>query len=187
MKPLFIAAAACLPLALTACSTQQTVEHTGAIPPPRAGDAATDEAMLARLGSLEGEWEMQGEDGTWTTASVFTVSSNGSVVREIMFPGEPHEMTNLYHMDGTDAVVTHYCAIGNQPRMVAAGIDQTADGPSIDFGFDSVSNLRDSHDHVMGGLRLVFVDDNTIQEHWTSLDQQGEVASEMVFNYRRKR
>jgi hypothetical protein len=90
-----------------------------------------------------------------------------------MFPGEPHEMTNLYHMDGTDVVCTHYCAAGNQPRMVASGLTHTPEGPAMEFKFDSVSNLRETHDHYMGSLRLVMLDENTIRQEWTSLDREG--------------
>ena len=149
-------------------------------------DAAADQQMLSRIKSLEGEWEMEDENGNWNTASVVAVSSNGSVVRQVMFPGAAHEMTNLYHMDGSDAVVTHYCAVGNQPRMVAPKMTSTPEGDAIAFDFDSVSNLLPSHDHVMGKLRLVFLDDNHFREDWTSMDRDGNVASEMSFTYRRK-
>lgn len=176
-------------LAVVGCAgpAQQGVAADKPWPEPRDGSASLDESVMSLLGSLDGEWEMKGEDGEWHLSSVFAVSSSGSVVREIMFPGEPHEMTNLYHMDGTDAVVTHYCAIGNQPRMTATGIEQTPEGPAIDFTFESVSNLRESQSHVMGGLRLVFVDENTLQEHWTSLTNSGELDHEMTFEMRRKR
>ena len=156
------------------------------IPSPRLSDPDLDAAVMEHLGSLAGEWEMQDESGNWNTSSVFTLSSNGSVVREIMFPGSPNEMTNLYHMDGTDIVATHYCAIGNQPRMVASGLETTDDGPAIAFGFDSVSNLRESQSHVMGELRLVFIDDNTLREEWTSMTPDGEVENVMTFDMRRK-
>lgn len=168
------------------CDTDGDPE-AGRWPAPLDASQSLDESVMSRLNSLEGEWEMQGEDGVWTTSSIFAVSSSGSVVREIMFPGEPHEMTNLYHMDGTEAVATHYCAIGNQPRMTAAGVEQTEGGPAIDYTFDSVSNLRESQSHVMGGLRLVFVDENTLHQHWTSLNNEGEFDHEMTFELRRKR
>lgn len=186
MKRTPLTAALCLPLALTACTTYQADDRATLLPVPHTTNAAADSAIFSHLNALEGEWEMQDEDGNWNTAAIFAVSSNGSVVREIMFPGSPSEMTNLYHMDGSEAVVTHYCAAGNQPRMTASGLQTTADGPAIDYTFDSVSNLRDSHDHVMGGLKLVFIDANNLQEHWTTLDKNGEVAGEMTFDMRRK-
>jgi hypothetical protein len=160
--------------------------HT-AWPSPRPISGDLDEAVMTRLTSLDGQWEMMQEDGSWGPGPIFAVSSNGSVVREIMFPGMPHEMTNLYHMDGGEAVATHYCAVGNQPRMTASRVEQTADGPSIDYTFDSVSNFRDSHPSVMGGLRLTFVDEDTLHQRWTSYNAEGEQASDpMTFILRRK-
>ena len=38
----------------------------------------------------------------------------------------------------------------------------------------------------MGGLTVVFVDEDTMHQHWTSYDTEGEVAHEMTFVFRRK-
>ena len=45
-------------------------------------------------------------------------TGGGSAVTETLFPGTAHEMMSVYHMDGDDLVLTHYCAGGNQPRMM---------------------------------------------------------------------
>ena len=122
-------------------------------------------ALLDQIKSLEGTWTMLDENGQTITASVFTVSSNGSVVREIMFPGQPHEMTNVYHMDGPTMVVTHYCAVGNQPRMRAL----PGDTPGvIVFEFDSVTNMTKPDEHRMGGLVLTMKDADHVVASWTS-------------------
>jgi len=144
-----------------------------------------DDKVLGALASLEGEWQLVDENGNLVNGSEFKLTSAGSVVREIMFPGDPHEMTNTYHMDGTKVVCTHYCAAGNQPRMVATGMEDTPDGPSLHFKLDSVSNYRKDHDHYMGELRLTLVDANTIHQDWKSLDANGEVANEMTFVMKR--
>ena len=49
--------------------------------------------------------------------SSYRVASGGSVVQETLFPGSPHEMISMYHLAGGQLVMTHYCAMGNQPRM----------------------------------------------------------------------
>ena len=178
-------------MSLTGCHAHHGGHHhrgsdAGVVRQPDSPDA--DAEVLRVLSSLAGEWEMQGEDGKMMPASVFTVTAAGSAVREIMFPGEAHEMTNLYHLDGGDTVVcTHYCAAGNQPRMVADGMTQMPDGPGFDFRIDSVSNLRESHDHYMGSLKLVMVDDNTLHEVWSSLDRDGKPSGDpMIFVLKRK-
>lgn len=186
--PLRLIALAAAAASLSACATHEdhAADHHADVFARTDTDPAADAALMSALSALEGEWRTQDENGGWVTATVFTVSSNDSVIREVMFPGTPNEMTNVYHMDGTKAVVTHYCAAGNQPRMVATGITQTDEGPAIDYTLDRVSNLRPDHTHVMGGLRVVFLSDTHIRQDWTSFDPaSGEVAGEMSFDLTR--
>ena len=70
---------------------------------------------------LAGTWLLADKDGKPTDqiASIIKVTAGGSVVHETLFPGQPHEMVSVYHRDGADLVMTHYCALGNQPRMKA--------------------------------------------------------------------
>jgi hypothetical protein len=128
---------------------------------------AQKSALFDRVASLAGTWEMTDEEGKTHVASVFTVSSGGNVVREVMFPGAPHEMTNVYHMDGDDLVVTHYCAVGNQPRMRSTAAGGTSKD-RIHFAFDSVTNLTSNDQTYMGDMTLVFVDANMIRQEWKS-------------------
>ena len=150
-----------------------------------ANPTVTVETMDA-LSKLQGEWEMVSADGTTGPGSVFHVTAGGSAVREVMFPGHAHEMTNLYHLDGTDVVCTHYCASGNQPRMVATGLTQTDEGPALDFKVDSVSNFIEGQNEYMGGLRLTFINDNVIHQDWTSFDASGNESHSLTFVLKRK-
>src|SRR5438270_13163403 len=74
---------------------------------------------LDKLKKLAGTWVAADDKGqpTAQVVSVFKVTSNGSTVQETIFPGTGHEMVTLYHLDGPDLVLTHYCALGNQPHM----------------------------------------------------------------------
>ena len=173
------------PLIALAPATEQTQPEASAIEPV-AQDAEHKAEVMKLLASLEGTWRMVQEDGTLSEAvSTFKPSSAGSVVREVMAVGEPHEMTNLYHMDGDAVVCTHYCAVGNQPRMVAKGVEETDEGKAIDFHVDSVSNFTEGQDHYMGGLKLVFAGDDTVHQVWTTFDKNGDVAHQMTFVMKR--
>ena len=181
VTPIRIVAVASIALLATGC---QTANQTGGVHTVMGSEFA-DKAVLGQLSSLEGEWQLVGEDGELGLGSTFALTSAGSAVREIMFAGQPNEMTNFYHMDGQSIVCTHYCAIGNQPRMVTTGM-QTNDGvASFDFTTDSVSNFRKEQNHYMGGLKLTLLDANTIKQEWTSFDADGVIASEMVFVMKR--
>lgn len=143
--------------------------------------AAQRAALLDRVKSLAGTWELQAPDGTTATIE-FGVTAAGSAVREIMFPGTDHEMTNMYHMDGETMVVTHYCGSGNQPRMRA-----TAAGPDrIDFAFDSVTNMTAADQDTMADLSLVWVDADHIRQEWRST-KSGQHTEPAVFDLHRRK
>src|SRR5205085_339923 len=76
---------------------------------------------LERMKKLAGTWVATDKDGKPTdqVVSVVKVTAAGSAVHETLFPGQPHEMISVYHRDGSDLIMTHYCALGNQPRMKA--------------------------------------------------------------------
>ena len=131
-------------LVITGCSTSHAVRTSA--------DPDQDQAMLGEIAKLVGPWEMSDEEGKKHLTATFAVTAGGSAVREIMFPGDAHEMTNLYHMDGTSLVLTHYCAAGNQPRMVASSVRETDSGTVFHFDrcdlFDSRSGAKLQPVHI---------------------------------------
>ena len=144
--------------------------------------------LIDRIKALAGEWEMVDNSPVplppGAHAATFTVSSNGSVVREIMFPGEDYEMTNIYHMDGPDLVMTHYCAVGNQPRLRA--VAATPDGP-IFFDTDSVTNLASPDDHYMGQMPLEILTPDRIRQTWRSYVGGKLAEDHAVFDLQRRK
>jgi hypothetical protein len=137
-----------------------------------AGAGADDKAKaparhpgLERLKKLAGEWVATDAQGkpTAQVVTVYKVTAAGSAVHETVFPGAAHEMVTLYHLDGPDLVLTHYCAAGNQPRMKAA-----AGGPAnkLDFQFAGGSNLDPAKDMHMHEATITFVDDDHIEWVW---------------------
>ena len=159
-------------VALTGCAT--TGPHVAGKPSPKTT------AAFEQLKSLAGEWESPDEKGVKRVASVISVTSNGSAVREIMFPGTPHEMTNMYHLDGDAIVATHYCAMGNQPRMRATG----SDGKVFEFKFEDITNLSSKETDPMASLLLTIHDTNRISESWDTLKANG--THSVVFDLTRK-
>src|SRR5262245_32491894 len=86
-----------------------------------AAPAAPTNAGLEKLKTLVGTWVAADKDGKPTdqVVSVIKLTAGGSAVHETIFPGQPHEMVSVYTVDGPDLVMTHYCMLGNQPRMKA--------------------------------------------------------------------
>jgi hypothetical protein len=79
----------------------------------------------------------------------YSLTGRGSAVLETLIQdGEP-TMTSIYHLDGADLRMTHYCGAQNQPRLKASRIDPMRG--EIDFAFVDVTNLASpSAGHVHG-------------------------------------
>ncbi|HRK31717.1 MAG TPA: hypothetical protein PLD59_11615 [Tepidisphaeraceae bacterium] len=136
-------------------------------------EAAAAPKALDALKPLAGKWRGESEHGTGELE--FKVVSAGSAIVETMFPGQPHEMTNVYVMDGDDLLVTHYCAAGNAPRMKMA----KSENGTMTFEFLDATNLKDKSQEYMGGLVLTINGDKLTQK-WISYIE-GKQSSEMEF------
>jgi hypothetical protein len=79
-------------------------------------DANTAFEFLKTLG---GEWQRSGghDHGAGSQATTIKVSAAGSAVVETIFPGQPSEMITVYHRNGSDLLLTHYCALVNAPVL----------------------------------------------------------------------
>jgi hypothetical protein len=179
---------------LAGCQTCRTcaggAEGGGRAKAVQAASPATI-AMMDKIKGLAGEWEHEDAEkpGEWKVSNVFTVSSGGSVVREIMMPGSPYEMTNTYHLDGDSVVVTHYCAIGNQPRMRAVANDgHNHPANQIHFQFDSVTNFAGGDQSYMGDLTLTMDGPDKMTAAWRSYER-GRMSEDThaTFHLRRKK
>jgi hypothetical protein len=138
-------------------------------------DAHEREALFAPLRALEGRWEGLDPQGNKQTVE-FKLTSGGSALREVMFPGSEHEMTNMYTLDGNRLRMTHYCAGGNQPHLLGSMVQ----AGRIEFESEVVSDLKQADELYMGSMTLVLVDADHIEEHWRAL-KSGKVDHEVVF------
>ncbi len=137
--------------------------------------------MFDRIKSLAGEWQGKMSDGT-PVETTYRVVSNGSAVMNVLDPGGPFEMVTMFHQDGPAVMVTHYCAMGNQPRMLARSMTK----PNvIEFSFKDVTNLTSPAEGHMAGLILTFVDADHHRQEWVS--QDGGKEHRDTFELTRKR
>jgi hypothetical protein len=134
-----------------------------AFAPLRAADESTGARALNQLKSLAGNWEGVFE---WTGArrangamkATYYTTGNGSAVVENLIMENAPVMTSVYHLDGADLRMTHFCAAQNQPRLKARQID-LAKG-IIDFAFVDVTNLRAPDAPHVRGLEMRLIDPN---------------------------
>jgi hypothetical protein len=131
-------------------------------PAKAAAPTAATHPGLERIKKLAGTWVAADKDGKPTdqVVSVIKVTAGGSAVHETLFPGGPQEMLSVYHADGADLVMTHYCMLGNQPRMKA---DPKSPANQIKWQFTGGTNLDPAKDMHMHEGTLTFVDDDHIE------------------------
>ena len=134
-------------------------------------------AGLEKLKRLAGTWLLADKDGKPTDeiASIIKVTAGGSAVHETIFPGQPHEMVSVYTAEGSDLILTHYCVLGNQPRMKA---DPKSPSNQIVWRFAGGANLDPKKDKHMHEATLTIVDDNHLEINGVGWEN-GAPAKEM--------
>lgn len=136
-----------------------------------------------QLTRLEGKWKGTSDEGKGPEPVEvdYELSSGGSVILETLFKNSPHEMIGTYHDDGDKISYTHYCGLGNQPRMVSA---QGISGGQIRFDFVNATNMASSKDPHMHALTITFLGDNKIRQDWTHYEN-GKPAGTKSFEFTR--
>ena len=115
------------------------------------GATAGSNPTFDRFKALTGDW-IAAEDSEHVKkgdlVASYRLTGGGSAVVEDIFPGTPHQMTTVYHMDGEALIATHYCPQGNQPRL---DYHPELSGQRLEFRFRDATNLENpaaAHQHA---------------------------------------
>jgi hypothetical protein len=162
--------------------------------PAKAGMEA--KAAFAKLKTLVGSWtsknsheekeEAKKEHADTepdAVAVTFKLTGAGSALIETQFPGTPHEMVSVYHVDGKELRMTHYCALGNQPRVKLDRANSTPD--EFVFVFDGGTNFDPEKDTHIHGVRIKFEKDGQVTSSWDGYSG-GKKAGTTTFHMSRK-
>jgi hypothetical protein len=153
-------------------------------------------AAFAKLKSLVGSWQAKATDEQKEQAKkehenmpdladvTFKLTGAGSALIETQFPGMPHEMVSVYHLDGKELRMTHYCAAGNQPRVKLDRANSTPE--ELIFVFDGGTNLDPEKDMHIHGVKIKFEKDGAVSSAWEGY-AGGKKASTTTFNMTRKK
>lgn len=90
----------------------------------------------------------------------YYLTGNGTAVIEDLISDGKTVMTSVYHLDGTDLRMTHYCGAGNQPRLKAEAFDNA--NKTVDFKFVDITNLTTPDAAHVSGLKIKFDDNNKL-------------------------
>jgi len=155
------------------CSTAAEAQTTGA--------AARG---FERLKALEGEWiDVDGVFGTKGAVAVtYKVTGGGHTLVETFPVGTPQEMVTVYHLDGNEVALTHYCTSNTQPRMRSKGVD----GNRLAFEFAGGANIDPAKNSYMHAVRIEFVSADEIKATWSNW-AKGKSDHEATFRVVRKK
>ncbi len=148
---------------------------------PAAGAAEGAHDAFERLKALEGTWRAERPDGDVST-KVYTVTAGGSTVSETYARqgDNDHDMLTVYHLEGDRLVLTHFCSVGNRPKMVADGGSKG----TITFEMDTsrgpaavgLSDLDEGH---MRRAVFELSSEDTMTQRWTFFQEGAPVHTEV--------
>ena len=127
------------------------------------GPAIDAAAAFARLKSLAGTWEGDSK-AMGKVRVVYEVVADGSAILEKESGEKMPVMVTLYHLDGSRLLLTHYCMVGNQPRMEAKSFDaRTGD---LTFDFIDATNFAKPEAGHMHAVKYRFIDATKFTSTW---------------------
>ncbi len=120
----------------------------------------------------DGHWRtLEGLNGSWRISAPrtdaekpfrinFRPISKGSALVETF--GDPAKQITetIYHRDGERIMATHYCARGNQPRLL---LDPSSTRAALSFTFLDITNLKNKADPHMVRMDFKIIDANHIE------------------------
>jgi hypothetical protein len=130
------------------------------------------------LASLIGEWQGKDPEGKPMTTS-YQWTGGGTSLVETMTKAQKPVMTTMYHADKGSLMLTHYCKLGNQPRM-RTDIPEAA-AKTLTFNFVDVTNLAQPTDPHMYKVSFTFQDPDHFTQEWMLSKDGKEVPHRFEF------
>ncbi len=117
--------------------------------------------IKALAGQWQGvvQWTGARTDSGEMQASYFVTSHGNSVVENLGDEKDP-SMTTVYHRDGAHLRMTHFCGVGNQPRLKASEFDEKKN--IIRFSFVDATNMASPDAPHVDGFEMRFRDKDHI-------------------------
>ncbi len=121
-------------------------------------------AEFDKLKSLVGTWKgtAMKNGKSMDVKNSFQLTSGGSAIIEKVGEGADNEMISVYCAENGKVTMTHYCSVGNHPKMT---LKKSSD-KEMDFemkGTDGISSAKDMHMH---GMDITWKDPDHITESW---------------------
>jgi hypothetical protein len=154
MKMRALRIAACIVLTATAAFAQSGAQRS-----------------FDQLKSLAGSWEGKNSMGQPVQVSYRMTAGGSALMSEIVGHGET--MISMINFDGPNRLLlTHYCTVGNQPRMQASA---SPDGKTVTFSFLDATNLDSPQSGHMDHVVIAMLGPDHHTEEWNFIDHGKEI------------
>ena len=134
-----------------------------------------------RLKSLVGSWEgtMDMGQGPMTITATYELTAGGSAIVETVFEGSPHEMVTIYHDNSNrELMMTHYCMLHNQPKMILKSMDET----QLNFDLSADADIDVANETHMHSATIKFDGPDKMIQSWTKYDEgKASAATDIVY------
>lgn len=153
-------------------------------PAPAAAPPGSGAAAFEKLKALAGDWvEVEPKMGpAGHVAESYRLTGAGSALVSTLAGGTPHEMVSVYHRDGNDLVMTHYCAAQNQPRMRTKSVT----GNVITLDFDGGTNVDPAKDTHIHAVKIELLGEDEMRETWIGWKGGKPEEPPLVLHLKRK-
>ncbi len=165
-------------LVLTAIFLTANFSHAGGAAAPTSSPEF--EMMKSLVGTWKGTATMEGKPENIQVK--YKLTSGGTAIEETLMPGTPKEMVTVYFLDGSKLMMTHYCSLGNQPRMK---LTESVKDKKLTFKMVDATGMKTANDPHMGGLTITWKDKDHIQQEWVHFAPDGKTEAHL-FTYQRE-
>ncbi len=139
------------------------------------------EQMTQLGGTWEGTKDMDKGKGQEKITASYKLTSGGSAIVETVFEDTPMEMVTVYHDDSNKTLqMTHYCMLGNQPKMALKSMENN----QLSFTLSPDADVDVAKERYMHALAITFDSPTNMTQHWTEF-KDGEMGKPAKIVYTR--
>jgi len=121
-------------------------------------------AAIERMKSLLGTWKGKDPRGNRVDVTYSMVADSTAMMESLDVGGTKESMVTVYTLNGGNTVLTHYCSMGNQPRMSLDAASSSDD--ALVYRYVDATNVRSERDPRMHDLTIRFRDRDHFSQEW---------------------
>lgn len=154
---------------------------------PVLGQGPAGHQGFEKLKSIAGKWRgpvkspyvaKRGE-GDMATLEYQTISGGNALMETLTFDGAP-PMVSIYHPDGRQLMMTHYCSSANQPRVRTKQTEWSAASDLFEFHYLDATNVLSSDQMHIERMSIQLTDKDHLVQMWSDGKMEVRILAERI-------